>query len=139
VFLTKENVRVNMVMIVAVLLALVLMFVVPTAEAQELSHARPALGFANTYNDTMVVQLTVGERANRLPDAYLFYSEDGSAFYVQRYIDGALEAVPVLVPASSSLMLPAPSPVLVDNKWEHHIWLNATTVTDSVFVIPFDR
>ena len=114
--------------------------------ASELAGIYPnkVLAFANTFSDTFTVEIPQGQSPQTLPDAYLFYSEDGSAFYVTRY-NGASDSglgtaeADILVPANSSLMIPAPQTAVIDNLYRHVFYLNATTVTDTVWCVPFVR
>ena len=111
------------------------------AQASELSGVYPnkVQAFANTFSDTFTVEIPQGQSPTTMPDAYLFYSEDGSAFYVTRWNGTTPEDVPLLVPANSSLMVPAPQAAVIDNLYRHVFYLNATTVTDSVWCVPFVR
>ena len=109
-----------------------------TAEAQELTGARPALKFVGSKADTFMVSVAPGESAGSLPSAYLFYAKDGSAFAVSRWFDGVVEAETVDIPAGSSIILPAPPGFLYQNHWHHVFKLNGAA-TDSVVVVPMDR
>lgn len=136
-FLTSDrSLRSSLIMALLVLFCIV---VAGLAESSELRVAREPLAFANTFSDTFTYEVPATESASSLPDAYLFYSEDGAAFYVTRWSEGSAESVDILVPADASLMIPAPKASRIDGLWRHVFYLNATTVTDSVFVIPFDR
>ena len=108
------------------------------ASAQELSSARPALKYAAAFDDTFMVSIAPTQSASELPSAYLFYSKDGSAFAVKRWFAGTPETYYVDIPANSSIILPAPSPMLYQNHW-HHVFRLNDAATDSVVVVPMDR
>jgi len=127
-------------------LALLVLALANSAPAGELVGARPVLAI-NATPDTLVIQTAPvvsgnGVTANDLPDAYLFWSEDGATFDIGRYFNGTLETM-FPIPANSSLTIPAPTPIKITHgatvRWEHHIFINSSTVTDSVFIIPLDR
>jgi len=112
--------------------------VVSVCSAGELVAARAALKFAPAYDDTFMVSIPPGNSASGLPSAYLFYSKNGSAFAVKRWIDGSPETYYVDIPAGSSMTIPAPSPFLYQNHYHHVFRMNAAA-TDSVICIPMDR
>jgi len=140
---TKEDTRFGLFMVVAVVLAILFMVCVPKADAQgELVGARKARGYGTAQNDTIMISLPANTPANRLPDAYMFFSKQLELFYIQRWFGPTLadqEEIPIPVPAGTSLILPAPPAVVIGGLYHHVFWLNATTVTDSVYVIPMDR
>lgn len=140
--------------IVVIASALAFIGLSSAAIAGELAGSRPAMAFAGGSVDTLIYASDASSDAilqkdylEQMPDAFLIYSGDGNSFYLQRIIDSALETVPVKIPSSSSLMIPAPQPVLVEydggvgsvKRWEQQLYINASSVADSVYVIPFFR
>ena len=84
-----------------------------------------------------------------IPTALMIYSGDGAAFWVRRNTPGSstLETVPLKVPANASLIIPVGgwqvkraqiTDAFVDT-FRVKIFVNATSVTDSVFAIPMYR
>lgn len=123
--------------LVAVLVVLSLFTATKCEAAGELVAARPAMGFAGAFSDS--ISLANARRANQLPSAYLYFSKSLTVFYIQNFdAAGALSGVPIPIPAGSSLILPAPPPYLDGSYWHHKIWLEGAAA-DSVFIIPMDR
>lgn len=141
--LTKED-KSSLFMLIAAVVALLLIVIVPKAKAEggELTGAREALAFGSSFVDTFTVETPSTNRANALPDAYMFFSKQLELFYVQRWFGPTKsdeESVPIPIPAGTSIIIPAPPAQRIDGLWRHVFFLNATTVTDTVFVIPMDR
>ena len=105
------------------------------AKAMEINGARATTFFTGGL-DTVSVAVD-GDDHWTLPDGYLMWTGDGSEFRVGRYINGSFESVYAHIPASRSLILPAPSAVDVDGVGWSHIF-NVST-TDTVFIIPVDK
>jgi len=128
----------------------VLLFFVSLCNASEISGARADTFVVGGTSALMKIQTKVhtttnGVRSGDLPSDYLFYSGDGAKFWLTRY-DGAASAFggDTPIPAGSSLTIPGPPPFrLIDGNSEyryyHYFYINATAVTDSVFIIPLDR
>ena len=135
--------------VLALFLSISFALCAPQAGAQELVAARSAIYIAAASPDTMIVQSApalgagLGGRASDLPSAYLFWSEDGATFDIGRYFALADLETMFPIPANSSLTIPAPPAIKVTHgatvRWEHWIFVNSTTVTDTVFVLPLDR
>ena len=85
--------------------------------------------------------LSVSASSHRdLPKGYTLWSGDGAEFWVTRFASsGVLESVPMKVPANTPITITAPPAFNSGGTWYQAAYINASSVTDSVYVLPLDK
>ena len=133
-FSKTEKIVATIIAALAVLLLVGAM--VSKADAQFEANRAP-LAYAGGAMRTLAVAAT---RAGDLPKGYTLWSGDGAEFYITRFSSsGVLESVPLKVPANTPITISAPPSWASAGTWYQMAYINATSVTDSVYVLPLDK
>ena len=71
-----------------------------------------------------------------MPIGYTLWSNDGTEFrYIRRFSNGVRDTIAILVPAGSSILLPAPPMIAENDSFTHTIFIGGHT--DSVYAAPW--
>ena len=72
------------------------------------------------------------------PSGYTFWSNDGTEFrIIRRFADGIRDTVGILIPASTSMLIPAPTLIYEGGVYTHTIFIGGHT--DTVYAMPWYR
>jgi hypothetical protein len=72
------------------------------------------------------------------PSGFTMFSNDATEFWIQRrFAGGVRDTVPIHIPASRSILIPAPPPVLDSAGDNYRITIFVGGHTDSVYALPW--
>ena len=73
---------------------------------------------------------------NMMPTGYTLWSNDGTTFrFIRRFADGLRDTVGIVVPANTSMLVPAPTSIYEGSAYTHTIFIGGHT--DTVYAAPW--
>jgi hypothetical protein len=75
-------------------------------------------------------------RYQNMPTAYTLYSKDATVFsFKRRFKDGINDTIAIVVPAGSSILVPAPDAISLGDSFSHTIFIGDHS--DTVYAMPW--